>query len=181
MISLRSSIVQKLLTYLFLNQEEERYIRELAKILDADPKNLYNKLKELEVEGILKSESRGRERYYFLNKEYPLLNEYKKVVEKTIGLENIFRITLKKIKGIKEVYIFGSYASNKLTAGSDIDLLVIGSNESLELYKELAEIQKRFNREVNVIEMSIKEFNEKRTKNNPFLKDIFSKPIIKVI
>ena len=31
---------------------------------------------------------------------------------------------LKNIKGLKEAYIFGSYASNKMDSSSDIDLLV---------------------------------------------------------
>lgn len=181
MISLQSSIVQKLLTYLFLNPDEKRYVREFAKILDVDPKNLNNKLKELEVEGLLESESRGREKYYFLNKKYPLLGEYKKIVEKTIGLEHVLQTVLNTVNGIEEAYIFGSYTTDKLSAESDIDLLVVGSHDVLEAQKAIMETQRRIGREINIIDMSEAEFKKKKLKKNDFLTDIFKKPIIRII
>jgi len=37
MISLRSSITQKLLNYFFINPDEERYVNDLARKLKVDP------------------------------------------------------------------------------------------------------------------------------------------------
>lgn len=181
MISLRSSIAQKLLSYFFLNQKEERYVNELAKILDVDPKNLDTKLKELELEGLFSSEFRGQERYYFLNDHYFLLNEYRQIVLKTFGLEGILKEILSKVSGIKEVYIFGSYAGNKLNAGSDLDLLVIGNHDITAIQKSILSVQKKFGREVNVVNMSEGEFVQRKVKKDAFLDEIFKKPIIRVI
>jgi len=63
MISLRSKITIKLLDYYFLNPNAQVYINELARILEIDPKNTETKLKELEMEGLFKSEFRGKQRY----------------------------------------------------------------------------------------------------------------------
>ena len=42
--------------------------------------------KELEEEGVLESSKRGNQKYYFLNKKYPLLKEVKKIFELKYGL-----------------------------------------------------------------------------------------------
>lgn len=181
MLSLRSSIAQKLLSYFFLNQKEERYVNELAKILDVDPKNLDIKLKELELEGLFASEFRGQERYYFLNDRYFLLNEYKQIVLKIFGLEGILKESLSKVNGVKEVYIFGSYASDKLKAGSDLDLLVIGDHDITEIQKSILSVQRKFGRDVNVVNMSKREFAQRKVKKDAFLDEIFKKPIIRVV
>ena len=87
MISLRSKVTRDVLSELFLRQEGSFYVNELARRLKLDSGNLTRKLHELENIGLLKSDYRGRERYYSLNKSYPLINEYRKIVLKTVGLE----------------------------------------------------------------------------------------------
>ena len=80
MISLRSKVTIKILNYFFINPDARHYINELARILNLDPKNVDTKLKELEKEGLLKSEFSGKQRYFYLSKKYPLLKEYRQIV-----------------------------------------------------------------------------------------------------
>lgn len=61
-----------------------------------DPKNTDTKLKELEKAGLLKSEFSGKQRYFYLSKEFPLLEEYKKIVLKTAGIESELKKILSK-------------------------------------------------------------------------------------
>lgn len=169
------------MVYLFLNPKEKRYVREFAKILDVDPKNLSIKLQELEQEGILLSSQQGQEKYYSLNENFPLLEEYKKIVEKTIGLEYLLKKHLENVPNIKNVYIFGSYAKNKLSAGSDIDLLIVGDQKSLDLQRKIVEIQKKIGREINVVEFTKNEFEEKKSSNDFFIMEIINNPIIQIL
>lgn len=178
MIPLRSKITQKILNLFFLNGKERFYINELAEKIKEYPANVDKKLKELKERGILLDEFQGKERYFFLNKDYPFLKEYKKIILKGMGFEKTLKDGLKKIKGIKSAYIFGSYAENKLSAGSDIDILVVGDFNGLKLQKALIEIQESTDREINSIELTEKEFKEKK---DPLLKDIFSKKYIKLL
>ena len=83
MISLRSEITKKLLNYFFLNPHESLYVNELVKKLHLDKRNLVKKIKELEKEGVLKSQTRGNLRLYSVNQDYPLYDEYRKIVIKT--------------------------------------------------------------------------------------------------
>ncbi len=157
------------------------YVNKLAVILDIDLRNLYRKLKELEKEGILKSTFEGRERYFSLNQSYPYLKEYRTIFLKTFGLERTLKEKLSHIKGVGSVYIFGSYAKNTMNVSSDIDLLVVGEHSIIELQREINSIQKAVNREINVINIGIQEFNQKIKKKDRFLSNILNNTHIKVI
>jgi len=181
MISLRSKVTIKLLDYYFLNPEAQVYINELARILDLDPKNTEIKLKELEKEGLFKSEFRGKQRYFFLAKDNPVLEHYRQIFLKTHGIEKRLKDALSIIKGIKEAYLFGSYASNKMDSSSDIDMLVIGTHSVLELQRIIVKLQKDVDREFNVTNLSPKEFATKKKGKSHFINNVFKDKTIRLI
>ena len=181
MISLRSKVTIKLLDFYFLNPNAEHYINELARILELDPKNTETKLKEFEKEGLFKSEFRGKERYFFLAKDNPVLEHYRQIFLKTHGIEKILKDMIGGIKGLKEAYLFGSYASNKMNSSSDIDLLAIGSHSVLELQRVIAKLQKDTGREFNVTNLSQKEFEAKKRNKAPFINSVFKTKTIRLV
>lgn len=180
MLNLRSKITQAVLGYFMLHETAELYVHEMARLLSVDQKNLDRKLKQLEEEGIFKSEFRGKERYYSLNTSFPLLKEYKKIILKTVGLEHTLKKVLQKVKGLKQAYLFGSYAKDQMDAASDIDLLAVGNHNTIELQKEISDIQKSIGREINVVSFGSSEYEKKR-KSDPFLKSISQGKKIQVI
>ena len=181
MISLRSKVAIKLLDYYFLNPDAQHYINELARILGLDPKNTETKLKEFEKEGIFKSEFRGKERYFFLAKDNPVLEHYRQIFLKTHGIEKRLKDMVRDIKGLREVYIFGSYANNKMDSSSDIDLLAVGTHSVLELQRIIVKLQKDTGREFNVMNLSPKEFEAKKKDKGSFISDVFKTKTIKII
>ena len=180
MISLRSHMTQQVLAFLFLHSKADFYVNQLARRLELDSGNLTRKLRALEKEGILKSEFKGKERYYSLNSSYPLLAEYKKIALKSFGLENVLKKALQDVPGLKKALIFGSYAKNKMDSSSDIDLLTVGRNNTIDLQKRIALVQKKMDREINLVHMRPQEF-EKRKKKDPFLRSIFNNPRINLL
>ena len=181
MISLRSKVAIKLLDYYFLNPDAQAYINELARILELDPKNTETKLKEFEKEGLFKSEFRGKQRYFFLAKDNPVLEHYRQIFLKTYGIEKRLKDMLRGIKRLKEAYLFGSYASNKMDSSSDIDLLAIGSHSVLELQRVIAKLQKDTGREFNVTNLSQKEFEAKKRNRDPFINGVFKTKTIRLV
>ena len=181
MFSLRSKITQAVLNYFFLNPKKTLYINEMARLLKVDQGNLSRKLNELVTAGLLKAEYKGNQRYYSLNASHPLLKHYKSIVLTTVGLEADLKKTFLHIKGIKQLIIFGSYVRNRLRIDSDIDLLVVGPASHLEIVKAILPLQQKTGRPINVVDLSEKEFQNKMTKKDPLLMDIFKKPLIQLI
>ena len=87
MISLKSKVTRKLLNYFFINPQKTLYVNEISETLQLDKRNLIKKIRELEGMGLFKSERRGNLKLYSINKAFPLYEEYKKIITKT--LENI--------------------------------------------------------------------------------------------
>jgi hypothetical protein len=57
---------------------------------------------------------------------------------------------------------------------SDIDLLLVGSHSSLEAKRRLLPLQKAIGREINVVDMDQKEFEEAKQKKDPFIENVLS-------
>lgn len=180
MISLRSKITKKLLNYFFINPHESLYVNELSRVLQLEKRNLVKKLRELEAERILKSEARGNLKFYSINKKYPLFDEYRKIIFKTLGFENQIKKILNNIDGITESYIYGSYAQNKMNTHSDIDLLVVGKHSIRALQKKLSKLQKDISREINVINIDPQEYKNRVKNKDLFISEILKKQHIKV-
>ena len=179
-LNIRSKIARTVLGYFMLHQNAESYVNGLARRLSLDSGNLTRKLIELEKEGILKSRWQGSERYYSLNTSFPLLKEYRRIILKTVGFEHALRQSLAAIQGLKKAVVFGSYARDKMDAASDIDLLVIGQHNVVDLHRAIATIQKTADRHLNVVSMSEEEYRRKKNKDL-FLRSIEQKPKIKII
>jgi predicted nucleotidyltransferase len=171
MINFRSKIAREIMNYLFLHEGTSLYVNEMSRRFGVDRGNLVRKLKELEKEGILKSEWKGNQRYYSLNPSFPLINEYKKIIFKTSGLEHGLKKVLEDVKGVKKAVLFGSYAADKMDLSSDIDVLVIGEHDTLDLQKKISQFQKSIDREINVINMGTKEY-DKKLNTDPLLRTI---------
>ena len=89
---------RKLLAYFFTHSDESFYVREVAAFIKEDPGNISRDLRKLESEGLFKSLTRGRTKYYSLNKEYALFEEYKKIVFKTSGAAGTLEELIKSSK-----------------------------------------------------------------------------------
>lgn len=181
MISLRSDITKKILNYFFVNPDDGLYVNELSRKLNLDKRNLVKKLKELETGGLLKSHLRGNLKIYTINKSFPFYKEYKKIILATVGLEDRLKKILKGIRGIKEAYLYGSFAEDKQKTHSDIDLLIVGDHDILELQRRLNPLQNEIGREINTVNIDEKEKRKKMENNDPFLLKVLTKKNVKLL
>ena len=181
MLAFGSEITKKLLSYMMLHTDESLYLNEIVRKFNFDKRNLVKKLKELEKENLLRKEKRGSEVYYSLNRNFPLYDEYKKIILKTIGIESQLKAILLGLPGIKKAYIIGSYAKNKMDSFSDIDVLVIGDADTIELQKRIAALQKNIRRDINLINFSMAEYEKKKKNNDPFISEVSAGKKIKLI
>ena len=181
MIDLRSKARQRLLAYYFVNPTARLHLRDLAKRLDIDPANLSKELRRLEAEGLFRSELSGRQKYFQLNREYPLFAEIRSIVSKTIGAPSLIAQSLKKIEGIEEAYLYGSFASNQQDAVSDIDVLVIGAPRSEVLAEAMGKIERQLGRDVSYTVLTRKEVDSRRARNDAFVDKVWHNKRVSLI
>src|ERR1700677_2129152 len=173
MLDMRSKARQKLLAYYFTNPTTHHHLRDLAQRLSVDPSNLSKELNRLEHEGLFRSEVSGRQKYFQLNREYPLFNEVRSIIAKTIGAVPLLAESLKKIEGIEEAYLYGSFARNQQDAASDIDVLVIGNPKGDAVAEAARKLERRLGREINYTVLTRGEFESRRARKDAFLENVW--------
>jgi len=173
MLDLHSRARQRLLAYYFTNPTARHHLRDLAERLSIDPSNLSKELRRLEREGLFRSEVSGRQKYFQLNREYALFKEVRNIVAKTIGAVALISQSLKKIEGIGEAYLYGSFARNQQDAASDLDVLVIGNPREEVLAEAMRKLERQLGREINYTVLTREEFELRRARKDAFLEHVW--------
>ncbi len=156
----------------FTNPDSEYYLRELERLLAVPVSMIRRELLRLAEEGVFSSFRKGNLAYYRLNKAYPLFEELKSIVFKTVGVEGMLKEVVGRIKGVKTAFIYGSFARNQQTGASDVDLLVIGRIDEDHLVRELNKTEKVLKREINYTLFSPDEFKKRKSAKDPFVADL---------
>lgn len=177
----KSKIRQGLLSLFFTNPSQKYYLRQLARILSYSAGSIRRELLRFQKDGLLNTQRAGPLVYYSLNKTHPLFEELKSIVSKTTGVEGSLRKTLSSIKGIKMAFIYGSFANKKENAASDIDLMIIGNPDTSDFNSEIAKIEKKIKREINLTVYSLKEYKSKKKDKSAFVADLLKNPKIMLV
>jgi predicted nucleotidyltransferase/predicted transcriptional regulator with HTH domain len=180
----KSRLRKKLLSYFFTNPESNFYLREIASIVDTDPGNLSKELSKLENEGVFLSHERGNQKYFLLNKDYPLYKELKSIIFKTIGIKGALEELLKNIKGICSAFIYGSYAKSKERASSDIDLMLLVDKDIFSekpFLEKIHGLKQKLSREINYSYYPLDEWLHRVKKRDSFILNVLTQPKIMLI
>jgi len=177
----KSNLRRKILQYFFTNPDQQLYMREIARKFKEDPSNLSKEMNRLEKDKIFISSFMGKQKYYKINKSHPLFDELKSIVFKTIGIKGKLEDIVSKAAGILSSFIYGSFAKNNEDISSDIDLFIIIDKEKFdenEFLPKINELESQISREINYTYYSLQEWKEKIKKNDSFILNIISEPII---
>jgi predicted nucleotidyltransferase len=173
----KSEVRKKIILLLLYNPDNSYYLRQISYIVNASPGNVRQELIKLEINGLLIKERRANLVYFKINTKNPLFNDFKNIVDKTIGIRKVLEEELKKTKGIKFAFLFGSYVKGDFTPDSDIDLYVIGNIKEKELYEAIKKAEKIIYRQINYHLAAPGEFREE-IKKSFFHKDIVKNHIL---
>ncbi len=173
----KSKIRRNILTRFFADESRKYYINEMARLVNTSQGTCRRELNRLVEAGFLFSSRKGNLQYYEINRNAPFYNEFRAIIQKTIGIEGIIRSKLKGLRGIAFAFIFGSYVKDEFTSESDIDIVIIGTISEDRIIKEIREIEISTGREINHHVYSISEFKNK-IKSDSLMKNIIKKYII---
>lgn len=160
----------------FGQPEREWFLSEMAKRLKKTPSSLQREVEALEAAGLLRSRRDGRRAYYQAEESASIFPELRSLIAKTRGVIPSLSEALLGLKSpIDAALVYGSTARGEDQATSDIDLLVISDELTLEeLYRVLAPLEERLGRTIHPTLYGREEFRKKRESGNPFLAKVLS-------
>ncbi len=164
----------EILGIFFSAPDRSYYTGEIGRILNKKPGVFQKTLDKLVAEGILESEYRGNQRYFWLNKNYIFYNELKSIIYKTTGLLNIIKQQLQEINGIIFAFIYGSFANDSFNSLSDVDLFIIGNVDENEILKLTDKIEKTSGREINYKILSEEKLKVYLRQKDPFILNVIN-------
>ena len=165
---------------LFSGMEKELHVREIQRRSTLNDSTIRQELRKLVRLDLVKGRKDSNRIYYRANKENPLYPELRNLVIKTTGVADVLREALRDGR-IQLAFVFGSIAGGEETAGSDVDLLVIGEIGFRGLSELLSGVSAEIGREINPYVMK-KDEDRKRVKSGEhFISHILKSPKIFIV
>ena len=167
---------RRVLALLLLRPEEALHGREIARRTGLPAGTITRELTRLAEAGLLKREKRGNQQVYSAETGASIFTEVASILRKTSGMADVLVEALVPLApALRIAFVFGSMAQGRETAGSDIDVMLIGDVGFAQAAEALHPAQLVLGREVNAQVLSAKEFRAKARKE-PFLVDAVAKP-----
>ena len=156
---------------------------ELVALADSGSGAVQRELARLAQSGLVTVTKVGNQKHYQANNDSPLFKELCSIINKTVGLQEPVRAALDSLADkISLALIYGSIAKKSDTAISDVDLLLVSDQLTLEeIYSALAPVEKLLDRRINPTLYTKKEFDQRRKIRNAFLTRVINGPTIVLI
>lgn len=164
---------QAALAVLLLEPDSAFHLRALARRTGSHPGTLLRELDKLSSAGLLLRREQGNQVLYQAERHHPLFQDLASIFRKTHGVAATLRQALAPVRErIRVALIFGSVARGTETAGSDIDLLLIGTLGFDELIRLLHPVQQVLGREINPVLYSAPEFRARIERGEAFARNV---------
>lgn len=132
-------------------------------------------LRKLQRLGLIASTRDGNRVSYQANKGHPLYADIHHLVQKTSGLVDVLGRALTDPR-IEWAFVFGSIARGEETAGSDIDLMIIGNLGLRAVTSLLSGVADQIGREINPHVLRRAEFLKRKAAGESFLMRVLAAP-----
>jgi predicted nucleotidyltransferase len=112
------------------------------------------------------------------NESSPVYPELRGLLIKTLGPEPLLRSALADVDGIREAFIYGSWADPARRSPADIDVLVVGEPDVGVVYDAASAVETEVGRPVNITVRSPTEWDDR---DGAFERAIRSGPRVRLI
>ncbi|MBW1945411.1 MAG: nucleotidyltransferase domain-containing protein [Deltaproteobacteria bacterium] len=165
---------------LFSGIEKELHVREIQRRSTLNDSTIRQELKKLLRLDLVKGRKDSNRIYYRANKKNPLYRELRNLVIKTTGVADVLRGALRDGR-IHVAFVFGSIAGGEVSAGSDVDLFVIGEIGFRGLSELLSGVSEEIGREINPYVMNKDEYRKRVKSGEHFISHILKSPKIFIV
>jgi predicted nucleotidyltransferase len=162
--------------------DERFHVRELERLTGISAGSLHRELKAMSEAGLLIREQQGNQVLYQADRSCSIFEELASIFRKTVGLAAELTTALEPIADrIGLAFVFGSMASGKQHARSDLDICVQGEVELIDVVTAVGPLQESLRREINPVVMSAKQFASDLANQERFAERLVAEPKIFVI
>lgn len=176
-----SRVRVKILELFLGNPGKIFHVRDIVRRVNEEINAVRRELLHMEKAGMVSKEPRANRLFYSFRKDYTLYYELLGLVIKTSGLGGEVLKRKTKLGKVKYAMISGRYARGKPRTANSVDLLIVGSVVLPELSQLIKAEEVRRDQEINFTVMSEEEFQFRKLRNDPFVKEILSGSRIIVI
>lgn len=174
---------QRMLSLLFGQPDRSFFTRELIDMAGGGRGAVQRELARMQESGLVVQTMHGNQKHYQANAQAPIFAELCSIVAKMLGPADILRTALAPfVRDVQLALLYGSVAKHRDTAMSDIDLLLVSDELTLEqVYAALAPAEKQLGRPVSPTLYTQAEFHKRLTQRNPFLTKLLAGNTIALI
>ena len=173
---------QRVLGLLYGHPDRSFYTNEIIRLTGMGVATIKRELDRMTAAEILVLRRQGNQRHYQANPDCPIYNELRGIVRKTIGIVDVLYEALAPLADrIQWGFVFGSVASGRDSAGSDIDLMLIGDLSFAEAVTVLHPAQETLSREVNPKVFRVGEWQRLLAENDAFIREVSRKPRLDIV
>ena len=165
---------QRLLALLFGQPSRSFYATDLIELTGSGSGAVQRELGRLSSSGLVNVSLVGKRKHYQANHQSPVFEELRGLVVKTVAVLQPIRQAIEPLADrISLLLIYGSVASGTATASSDIDLLVVADDLTLEdVYSALIPVKAGLDRRIRPTLYTSREFAERKSARNAFLTNV---------
>ena len=145
-----------ILMRLFLNPDQQAYLRELSREFSASPSVIKEELSNLSECGLLNQKRNGRQILYSANTKHPLFPELHSMVRKALGMEQILDSIISRLGSLKLALLIDDYAEGRDTG--IIDLVLVGDVDRENLQDLVEKTERYINRKIRYLVLSEAEY-----------------------
>ena len=162
---------QRVLSRLFGQPSRSFFASELIRLTGSGSGAVQRELRRLVSSGLITTTRIGKQKHYQANADSPVFRELCGLVLKTVAMVEPIRGALEPLTDrIVLALVYGSVAKGTDRAASDIDLLVVADQVTLEdMYSALAPVEEDLDRRINPALYTSREFADRKAAGNAFL------------
>lgn len=181
--ALFSRTKQRVLGLLYGAPDRSFFATEIFERASSGRGTVQRELERLAGSGLVTVTRIGNQKHYRANPDSPIFAELRSIVIKTSGIADPLRDALAPLaRKVDLALVYGSIARGEAHAGSDVDLLVVASDTTLEqLFSRLAGAERTLGRKINPTLLTPEQFRRRRDTGNTFLQKILKGETIALI
>lgn len=174
--ALFSRTKQRVLALIFGQPDRSFATMELIRLANAGSGAVQRELERLVSSGLVNVTVAERQKRFAANRDSPLFEELRGIVEKTIGTAHVLETALKPLApSVRFAVLYGSVAKETDRATSDLDVLIVADDLALErVFAALQPAEERLGRRVSPTVYTVEEFTRRRSERQPFLTRVMS-------